>query len=98
MVLESARGSLPVAGASPANYYGVRDLHGVAWEWVDDAGSMLVSEDSREQGDLNRNRFCGTGALELRTEGQLRHADAHRDAVEHEGLVQLELHGISLRA
>jgi len=35
----------------------------VVWEWVEDAGSMMVSDDSREQGDPNRNRFCGTGAL-----------------------------------
>ena len=62
---KSARASLPAAGASPANYYGVRDLHGVVWEWVEDAGSMLVSDDSREQGDPNRNRFCGSGAIDL---------------------------------
>jgi formylglycine-generating enzyme len=61
----SARGVLPAAGASPANYYGVRDLHGVVWEWVEDAGSMLVSEDSRVQGDPDRNRFCGSGAVSL---------------------------------
>ncbi len=57
----SARGALPPAGASPPNYYGVRDLHGVAWEWVEDAGSMLTSDDGREQGD-GSNRFCGVGA------------------------------------
>jgi len=62
---KSARGALPVAGASPANYFGIRDLHGVVWEWVDDAGGMLVSGDSREQGDPNRNRFCGSGAIDL---------------------------------
>jgi formylglycine-generating enzyme required for sulfatase activity len=61
----SARGGLPDVGLSPANYYGVRDLHGVVWEWVEDAGSMLVSEDSREQGDPNRDRFCGSGAINL---------------------------------
>jgi len=61
----SARGALPAAGASPANYFGVRDLHGVVWEWVEDAGSMLVSGDSREQGDPNRNRFCGSGAIDV---------------------------------
>jgi formylglycine-generating enzyme len=58
---KSAGGSLPDAGSSPPNYYGVRDLHGVAWEWVEDAGGMLVSEDGREQGD-GSNRFCGAGA------------------------------------
>jgi formylglycine-generating enzyme required for sulfatase activity len=61
----SARGVLPAAGASPPNYFGVRDLHGVVWEWVEDAGSMLVSDDSREQGDPNKNRFCGSGAIDL---------------------------------
>jgi formylglycine-generating enzyme required for sulfatase activity len=60
---KSARGALPVVGATPANYFGIRDLHGVVWEWVEDAGSMMVSDDSREQGDPNRDRFCGTGAL-----------------------------------
>lgn len=58
---KSARGALPQAGASAPNYYGVRDLHGVAWEWVEDAGSMLVSDDGREQGD-GSDRFCGVGA------------------------------------
>jgi sulfatase modifying factor 1 len=62
---KSASAALPAAGASPANYYCVRDLHGVVWEWVEDAGSMLVSGDSREQGDPNLNRFCGSGALSL---------------------------------
>lgn len=57
----SARGSLPSAGASPPNYYGIRDLHGVAWEWVEDASGMLVSDDGREQGD-GSGRFCGAGA------------------------------------
>ena len=61
----SARGALPDAGASQPNYYGVRDLHGVAWEWVQDAGSLMVSDDSREQGDPDLKRFCGSGALSL---------------------------------
>lgn len=58
---KSASGPLPDAGASPPNYYGIRDLHGVAWEWVEDAGGMLVSDDGRDQGD-GGNRFCGAGA------------------------------------
>jgi formylglycine-generating enzyme required for sulfatase activity len=58
---KSARSALPAAGASPPNYYGIRDLHGVAWEWVEDAGGMLVSDDGREQGD-GSGRFCGVGA------------------------------------
>jgi formylglycine-generating enzyme required for sulfatase activity len=61
----SARAALPATGSTPSNYYGVRDLHGVVWEWVEDAGGMLVSEDSRGQGDPDRNRFCGSGAIDL---------------------------------
>lgn len=58
---KSARGTLPDAGTSEPNYYGIRDLHGVAWEWVEDANGMLISDDGREQGD-GSNRFCGVGA------------------------------------
>jgi formylglycine-generating enzyme required for sulfatase activity len=54
---------LPRAGASAPNVYGLRDLHGVVWEWVDDHGAMLVDADSRNQGDGARGRFCGAGAL-----------------------------------
>lgn len=61
----SARGSLPNVGNTPANYYGVQDLHGVAWEWVYDLSSMLVSGDNREQSDPDALRFCGPGALTM---------------------------------
>ncbi len=57
--------SLPDAGASAPNYYGVRDVHGVVWEWVLDLGSMMQSVDSREQGDPDLARFCGAGATTL---------------------------------
>ena len=60
---EPATRALPAAGAGAPNAYGLRDLHGVAWEWVDDHGSFLVSGDNRSQGDPDRARFCGAGAL-----------------------------------
>jgi formylglycine-generating enzyme len=63
-------GELPRAGASPANFFGVRDLHGVIWEWVDDFNGMLVSNDSREGGDPDITRFCGTGALSMEQKDQ----------------------------
>ena len=40
---------LPRVGGRPANVYGVQDLHGVVWEWVDDFNSLLVAPDNREQ-------------------------------------------------
>ena len=60
-------------------------------------GSMLVSDDSREQGDPEPQPVLRQRRAQPRAEGQLRHDDAHRDVVEHEGVLQLELHGLSLR-
>ena len=57
--------ALPEVGAGPPNYYGVRDVHGLVWEWVLDLGSMMVSEDNRVQGDPDLARFCGNGALTM---------------------------------
>lgn len=49
----------------PANFYGVRDLHGLVWEWVDDFNALLVSADSRNQGDPDQLQYCGAGAISL---------------------------------
>jgi len=57
--------ALPRAGAQAPNVYGVRDLHGVVWEWADDYSALLVSADNRNQGDPDRNQFCGAGALSI---------------------------------
>lgn len=43
----------------------IHDLVAVAWEWVYDLSSMLVSGDNREQSDPNALRFCGPGALTM---------------------------------
>jgi formylglycine-generating enzyme required for sulfatase activity len=60
-----ATSTLPEVGRSPANYYGVHDLHGVIREWVDDFGGMLVAGDNRQQSDPDSLRFCGPGALTM---------------------------------
>ena len=55
--------SLPRAGLQAPNVYGVQDLHGLVWEWTDDYASMLVTDDSRGQGDVGLAKFCGGGGL-----------------------------------
>ena len=59
----SAGQPLPDVGATPPNAYGVSDLHGLVWEWVDDYAGLMVSGDSRTQGDPDKLAFCGAGAL-----------------------------------
>jgi sulfatase modifying factor 1 len=55
---------LPAVGG-PANAYGVRDLHGLVWEWVDDFNALFIAGDSRTQGDPDKLKFCGAGALSV---------------------------------
>jgi len=59
-----ATGPLPKVGGAP-NVYGVRDLHGIVWEWVDDFNALLVDGDSRTGKDPDRLKFCGAGAINL---------------------------------
>jgi formylglycine-generating enzyme required for sulfatase activity len=56
---------LPAVGRSAPNYYGVHDLHGLVWEWVEDFNSMLIGVDNREQGGADKLKFCGAGSLSL---------------------------------
>ncbi len=56
--------SRPAVGGAP-NVYGVRDMHGLIWEWVDDFNALLVSADSRNQGDPEKLQYCGAGAISL---------------------------------
>ncbi len=60
-----ATDALPVVGSGTANVYGVRDMHGLVWEWVDDFNALLVDGDSRSADDPDRLKFCGAGAINL---------------------------------
>ena len=52
-------------GQSPANFYGVQDMHGLVWEWAEDYAAMMVSGDNREQKADDRLKFCGAGAIAM---------------------------------
>ncbi|MEO8777271.1 MAG: formylglycine-generating enzyme family protein [Rhodanobacter sp.] len=56
--------ALPQVGGV-ANVYGVRDMNGLVWEWVDDFNALMVASDSRQQGDPDLLKFCGAGALSM---------------------------------
>ena len=57
--------ALPPVGGE-ANVDGVRDVHGLVWEWVDDFNALLVDADSRSGNDPDKLKFCGAGAINLR--------------------------------
>ena len=54
---------LPVVGQGTANIYGVRDMHGLVWEWTQDFNSVLVSDDSRGIGGRDQQLFCASSAV-----------------------------------
>jgi sulfatase modifying factor 1 len=57
--------ALATVGTQTPNAYRVHDLHGLVWEWTDDFSALLVSADNRDQGDPDRLKFCGAGALSI---------------------------------
>jgi formylglycine-generating enzyme required for sulfatase activity len=53
---------LPAVGRGPANFYGARDMHGLVWEWVLDFNTAMVTGDSRGDGGIDSQFFCGAGS------------------------------------
>lgn len=53
---------LPNIGSRTPNFYGVHDLHGLVWEWVEDFSTAMVTGDARGDTGLDRQLFCGSGA------------------------------------
>ena len=64
-----ATGALEPAGSGRKNFWGVRGLHGLVWEWVLDFNSELQNDDGRGGGDAQQSRFCGAAALSARDAG-----------------------------
>jgi formylglycine-generating enzyme required for sulfatase activity len=56
------RHTLPEVGSTPANAFGVRDLHGVQWEWVADWNASLPAAEGRRAGDSADDVYCGGAA------------------------------------
>ncbi|MBK8098662.1 MAG: formylglycine-generating enzyme family protein [Planctomycetes bacterium] len=49
-------------GGGQHNDLGLRDIHGLCWEWVLDFASAMVTGDARGDSDLQRALSCGAGA------------------------------------
>jgi formylglycine-generating enzyme len=54
----------PAVNEKPfVNQFGVAELHGTIWEWVEDFNNTLVGSDSRTREEVDRGKFCGAGSL-----------------------------------
>ena len=60
---------LPAVGGARANFWGMRDMHGLIWEWVSDFNTAMVTGDARSDAALDRQLFCGAGAQGARDAG-----------------------------
>lgn len=54
---------LPDIGQNRASCIGLYDMHGLIWEWVSDFNSAMVTGDARNDSGLERQLFCGSGAI-----------------------------------
>lgn len=52
-------------GTEAANKFGVKDAHGLIWEWVDNFAETILSGDSRG-GSSTKSLFCGGAALKAK--------------------------------
>jgi len=50
-------------GSTYQNYWGIWDMHGLVWEWTSDFNSVLISGESRQDVDTERNLFCGSASI-----------------------------------
>lgn len=57
--------ALPDVGSQHANAYGVQDLEGLVWEWVEDFSSLMAPADARNPGSSGEIAFCGGGAASV---------------------------------
>lgn len=51
-------------GNTPANYWGIKDLHGLVWEWTLDFNSVTLTGEQRQQDNSSSiDLWCGGAAI-----------------------------------
>ena len=54
---------LPAVGLKPPNLYGIRDLHGVVWEWVEDFDTLFAPRGHSEHEHAGMSMSSGDTAM-----------------------------------
>jgi formylglycine-generating enzyme len=60
---EKPKTHLNQVGHSPKNFWGIQDLHGMVWEWTQDFNSVIITGESRNNGNNEKGLFCASGAV-----------------------------------
>lgn len=60
---EQPKTYMKTVGNSEANYWGVQDMHGMVWEWTQDFNSIILTGESRNNGNTDAGLFCAAGAI-----------------------------------
>jgi formylglycine-generating enzyme required for sulfatase activity len=58
---------LPAAGLGRADLYGIRDMTGLVWEWVEDFNTALLTTEASPDSKSEANLFCGAAAANARS-------------------------------
>lgn len=54
---------LPKVGSALENAVGIKDLHGLIWEWTLDFNDTMVTGESRGDSALEKGLYCGSGVI-----------------------------------
>lgn len=61
---ETPKSHTKPVGNSPANYWGIKDLHGLVWEWTLDFNSVTLTGEQRKQDNSSSiELWCGGAAI-----------------------------------